>query len=168
MNIYPFYDCMELGDVYVGVSNEIKEKYSQDRLGNYSYKTANEKRWIHHKKKSYPIDIKCYPFLCKTEDQFRTYEREQSKSIMNIYEADRKILSIDLEQHLNNNLTTLLQDPIPLDKEDQIFTYRTDSILIVFGKATYLKEKDKIDNFEFYDILIFSKYPLKDLKIKNK
>lgn len=154
--------------IYGSIPKEVMGKYCKDRFGYYSYEPVDERKWIDHKKKAFPIDIKDYPFLCKTVDQFRTYESEQSKSIMNIYEADRKILSIDLEQHLNNNLTTLLQDPIPLDKEDQIFTYRTDSILIVFGKATYLKEKDKIDNFEFYDILIFSKYPLKDLKIKNK
>ena len=102
--------------IYGSIPNEIKEKYSKDRLGNYSYKTANEKRWIHHKKKSYPIDIKCYPFLCKLETYYGAIEGDEYGNFINIYEGDRMIFSINWKQHIRNNLTTLLQDSIPLEK----------------------------------------------------
>ena len=147
--------------IYGSIPNEIKEKYSKDRLGNYSYKTANEKRWIHHKKKSYPIDIKGYPFLCKIEHYYKAEE------FINIYEGDRKIFSTNCEQHIRNNLTTLLQDSIPLEKEDQFFTFRNDSILIVIDEFHFTKEDDKLYSFTFEHMLIFSKYPLENVSIKS-
>ena len=32
MNIYPFYDCMELGETYIGVSDDIKDKLKKYNL----------------------------------------------------------------------------------------------------------------------------------------
>lgn len=153
--------------IYGSIPNEIKEKYSKDRLGNYSYKTANEKRWIHHKKKSYPIDIKCYPFLCKLETYYGAIEGDKYGNFINIYDGDRMIFSINWEQHIRNNLTTLLQDSIPLEKEDQFFTFRNDSILIVMNEFHFTKEDDKLYSFTFEDMLIFSKYPLENVSIKS-
>ena len=95
------------------------------------------------------------------------YGAIEGDKCINIYEGDRMIFSINWEQHIRNNLTTLLQDSIPLEKEDQFFTFRNDSILIVIDEFHFTKEDDKLYSFTFEDMLIFSKYPLENVSIKS-
>lgn len=97
MNIYPFYDCMELGDVYVGVSNEIKEKLKANKLI-YSFDNNNDdnpkdkKRHLFSELFSITIDDQPY-FLFKSPDdrdfnyvdqyELNKEKKKEEKSLVN-------------------------------------------------------------------------------------
>ena len=107
MNIYPFYDCMELGDAYIGVSDDIKDKLKKYKL-DYSLENATEKsdnrgKNDHILSELFSLEIDDQPyFLFKAPDErdFNyedEYELEKQKKAKKENEKKAEASSTDSE-----------------------------------------------------------------------
>lgn len=111
MNIYPFYDCMELGETYIGVSDDIKDKlkkynlyYSFENVANQSDNQDGKNNHILSELFSLEIDDQPY-FLFKAPDEgdFNyedEYELEKKKEAQQ--EKDSKVESSSTDSALGS------------------------------------------------------------------
>lgn len=117
MNIYPFYDCMELGDAYIGVSDDIKNKLKKYKL-DYSFENVENENDNQNRKNNhilselFSLEIDDQPyFLFKAPDE-RDFNYEDKYELEKQKEAKKK--------KDNNNVEASLTESEVVSKEDDL------------------------------------------------
>lgn len=116
MNIYPFYDCMELGDAYIGVSDDIKNKLKKYKLDcsfeNVENENDNQNRKNNHiLSELFSLEIDDQPyFLFKAPDE-RDFNYEDKYELKKQKEAKKE---------KGNNVEVSLTDSEVVSKEDDL------------------------------------------------
>ena len=116
MNIYPFYDCMELGDAYIGVSDDIKNKLKKYKL-DYSFENVENENDNQNRKNNhilselFSLEIDDQPyFLFKAPDE-RDFNYEDK------YELEKQKKA---KKERDNNVEASLTDSEVVSKGDDL------------------------------------------------
>lgn len=120
-NIYPFYECLELGDTYIGVSDEIKNKLSKKGL-KYSLENSNSNGNLLSELFLFEIDERQY-FLFKSPDdldfdyvdQYELTKNKNQKEHIKTEEKSKNEKTLDIPDFLKD----VMQSPTIIEKKSE-------------------------------------------------